>query len=72
MAIEGYNKKYFEKYVEKYKESKYDIKREDLVLFSLSPTSQDIILDLGCGIGEYSYHILETGAKVVSLDFSYH
>jgi ubiquinone/menaquinone biosynthesis C-methylase UbiE len=36
----------------------------------LNPESGETILDLGCGTGDLAYHISQTGATVVGIDFS--
>lgn len=69
---EEYGREYFESYVERYKASRYDLRRMSMVLSWLAPQAGDRVLDLGCGVGEYSSRIRQTGAMVTSVDFSAH
>lgn len=69
----AYEKEYFETFIERYRENRHDIKRKRLVMSLLqSPIKdEDAILDLGCGVGAYSYDFSGKSKKVISLDNSY-
>lgn len=42
----------------------------EAVLARLCPTSEDHVLDAGCGFGRITCQILESGARVTAIDFS--
>ncbi len=45
-------------------------KRIEAVLNALNPKAGEIILDIGCGVGTFSYRIALAGAKAIGLDYS--
>ncbi|MBU4305396.1 MAG: class I SAM-dependent methyltransferase [Candidatus Omnitrophica bacterium] len=45
-------------------------RRIAFVLGELNPQPQDIILDIGCGVGTFAYHCAKKGARTYGIDYS--
>jgi 2-polyprenyl-3-methyl-5-hydroxy-6-metoxy-1,4-benzoquinol methylase len=45
-------------------------RRIETVLAALQPAPGELILDVGCGVGTFSFHSARCGARTVGIDFS--
>lgn len=65
-----YNNQY---YIDHYLEPKKDLDRlhkRKVVINLLKPSEKDKILDIGCGVGSFSYICAKKGANVIGVDYS--
>jgi len=60
----------YEGFIRRTKGQLWDKMEKEVVLQTIDPDSNDIILDAGCGVGRHSLVLAEKAKKVISMDFS--
>ncbi len=49
---------------------KWAERRIETILEILKPVPEESILDIGCGVGTFTYHVAKIGAKSIGIDYS--